>query len=309
MKRGWIPAAFALALPAGAALIAEKCLQMVVHPVRHSVDEVKSEDGGNGVTAGIEAYETRWAREPFTLERGGAVLRGEFIRNPADDGERRKVAIISHGHTVNRVSSLKYGEIFYRAGFSLVIYDQRYFGESGGDFCTLGQEESLDLAEIIRLTRRRFGENSLVAVHGESMGAATALLCLRYESPDLVVADCPFADSELLFCQWVKKNLHIPPKPVLLVLEAMAKLRFGYRIKETSPVAAVRESGTPICLIHGRDDGLIPCSHSEQLRAASRNAKSELHLVEGADHARSVVVDPAAYERIVRGFLKNCGAL
>ncbi|MBQ6466097.1 MAG: alpha/beta hydrolase [Oscillospiraceae bacterium] len=310
MKRAWIvPAALGLALPAGALFAAEKCLQMIVHPARRSVDEVKLEDGGNRLLAGIEDYETRWTREPFTLERGGAVLQGEFILNPADDGERRRVAIISHGHTVNRWSSMKYGRLFYRAGFSLVVYDQRYFGQSTGDHCTLGQEESLDLAGIIRLARRRFGEDCLLALHGESMGAATALLALRYETPDLVVADCPFADSELLFGQWFRKNLHIPPGPVLALLELKAKLRFGYDVRGVSPIAAVRETDVPICLFHGRADELIPFSHSEQLCAACRNEKSELHLVEGAGHARSIAVDPAAYERTLRAFLKNCGAI
>ena len=310
MKRRLLPAAGALlALPAAAAaFIADKCLRMVTKPVRHTVEEVVREDTGHGLTAGFAAYES-WQRAPFTVERGGVTLRCERVENPADVGPRRKVAIICHGHTVNRFSSLKYADIFYRAGFSVVLYDERYFGESGGDYCTLGQEESLDLAEIIRETRRFFGENCLLALHGESMGAATALLALRYEKPDLVVADCPFADSELLFGQWIRRNLHIPPGLILPLLETLAKRRFGYRVKETSPIAAVRDADVPICFMHGRADTLIPCSHSEALRAACRSEKSELHLFDGAIHAQSIVVDPAAYERILRAFLTSCGAL
>ena len=310
MKRPWIPAAaVGLAVPAALSALAEKCLQMVVHPVRHTEDEVRAEDEGNGVAQGFALYENEWKRRPFTLERGGAVLSCEFVDNPADRGERRRIAIISHGHTVNRLSSLKYGRIFYDAGFSLVLYDQRYFGRSTGDFCTLGQEESRDLAALVRRVRERFGEDCLIALHGESMGAATALLSLRYETPDLVVADCPFSDSEKLFRQWFWMNLHIPPGPVLAILELKAKLRFGYDVKSVSPIAAVREAGVPICFFHGRDDALIPCSHSEELRAACRNEKSELHLVDGAIHAHSIVADREGYEKTVRNFLKRCGAL
>lgn len=310
MRRVWLPAAGALlALPAAATFIAAKCLQMVVHPVRHTRDEVFREDEGHGVAYGFEPYEHEWKRTPFSFERGGAVLEGEFVENPADDGARRKIAIISHGHTVNRFSSLKYAALFYRAGFSLVLYDQRYFGASTGDYCTLGQEESLDLAGLIERTRRRFGEDCLIAVHGESMGAATSLLCLKHARPDLVVADCPFADSIQLFGQWIRQNLHIPPEPVLPFFELLARRLYDYRVREVSPIEAVRNADVPICLIHGNADTLIPCSHSEALFAACRSARSELHLIDGAGHAQSVVSDPEEYEKIVRSFLKSCGAL
>lgn len=310
MRRALLPAAgLLLAVPAAAAVvISEKCVQLVTKPVRHSIEEVIEEDTGHGLTAGFRAYET-WRREPFTLERGGTALWCERIDNPADRGARRKVAIICHGHTVNHYSSLKYADIFYRAGFSLVLFDQRYFGASGGDCCTLGQEESLDLAAIIRETRRYFGQDALIALHGESMGAATALLVLRYERPDLVVADCPFADSELLFGQWIRRNLHIPPGPLLPVFETLARIKRDYHIRETCPIEAVRNADVPICLIHGSADTLIPCGHSEALYKACRSGRSELHLVDGAAHAQSIVADPAAYEEIVRAFLKNCGAI
>ena len=55
------------------------------------------------------------------------------------------------------------------------------------------------------------------------MGAATALLTLKYETPDFVIADCPFADSKLLFAQWLKRNLHIPIGLIWPILRRRAK--------------------------------------------------------------------------------------
>lgn len=294
--------------PLAYAAVTEYCLRMVCLPKRWSETGMRAQEIENGFADCVEAYEKRWPREEVSFTRGSVTLRGEFLDNPADRGARRRIAVICHGQTANRYAALKYADIFYRAGFSVLIYDERYFGRSEGDCCTLGQEESLDLAEILSRLRRRFGENCLIALHGESMGAATALLSLRYARPDLIVADCPFADSEELFRQWLGKYLPIPPRLIMPCFEFAARRRFGLLVRENSPVAAVRESEVPICFMHGRADSLIPCSHSEELLAACRDGRSELHLFDGADHAQSIVSDRARYERILLRFLEKCGA-
>ena len=307
MKRKWLFGMLALIPPLGLHVATEFCLRMVARPKRWSAVDMRSQEIENGFADCIEAYEKHWPREKVSFERDGVTLRGEFIDNPAECGRRRKIAVICHGQTANRYAALKYADIFYRAGFSVLIYDERYFGESGGTCCTLGQEESLDLAEILAQVRRRFGENCLVALHGESMGAATALLALRYTSVDLIIADCPFADSELLFFQWLGNYLPIPPALILPFFEFVARVRFGYLVGETSPIAAVREADVPICFMHGKADTLIPCSHSEELCSVCRDDRSELHLFEGADHAQSITSDRARYERILLAFLDKIG--
>ena len=308
MKRAWIAATLPLLPALGLHAAAEFCLGMVVKPKRWSAEGMRAQEIENGFGDCIEAYEKRWAREPFEIERGGVTLRGEIIDNPAERGTRRKIAVICHGQTANRYAALKYADIFYRAGWSVLIYDERYFGQSGGKYCTLGQEESRDLAAILARVRERFGADCHIALHGESMGAATALLSLRYTRADLIVADCPFADSELLFRQWLESRLPVPPGLILPWFAFLARRRCGYLVRETSPIAAVRAAEVPILFMHGRDDTLIPCSHSEELFRACRDGRSELHLFDGADHAQSITVDRAGYEAILLAFLEKCGA-
>ncbi|MBR0207819.1 MAG: alpha/beta fold hydrolase [Oscillospiraceae bacterium] len=304
-----IAAAAALALPPlFIEAVTEYCLRMVCLPKRWSAVGMREVEIENGFSDCVEAYEKRWPREDVSFERGGVAIRGEFIDNPADRGACRRIAVICHGQTANRYAALKYADLFLRAGFSVLIYDERYFGESDGDCCTLGQEESLDLAEILSQLRLRFGEDCLIALHGESMGAATALLALRYTSVDLIVADCPFADSEQLFRQWLGNYLPIPPGLILPWFTYAARRRFGYLVGENSPIEAVRGAEVPICFMHGAADTLIDCRHSEELYRACRDGRSELHLFDGADHAQSIVSDRARYERIVLDFLRKCGA-
>ena len=286
--------------------IAKQCLNRVILPQRYDKESLREEEIRDGFQAAIDAYENIWQRQPFELDCRGTLIRGEIIRNP--DAKENRVAIICHGHTVNRYTDLKYGDIFYRAGYHLVIYDERHFGESEGAISTLGQEEAKDLAEIIAYVKQQFGD-CFIALHGESMGAATTLLVLQYVKPDLIVADCPFADSERLFTEWIRQNMAIPPILVIPILEVIAFLFYGYHIRKTSPIRIMQNCEVPICFMHGDSDQLIDCDHSRQLFKACGNPRSELHLFPGAAHARSIDSDPQAYERILLDFLRNNQAL
>lgn len=283
--------------------IAEKCLLMIVKPVRHSYELMRKQDIDNGFEKAIDAYENKWDRKDFEIENDGAIIRGEIITNP--DPEENKTAIICHGHTANRYSALKYAYLFYERGYNIVIYDERYFGRSSGDFSTLGEKESEDLSKIIRFTRETF-RDCFLALHGESMGAATALLVLKYEKPDLVIADCPFSDSTRLFNEYIVRNLHIPPVFVIPFMKILARIQYGYHISQTSPIQAVSQSDVPICFMHGTDDTLIVCDHSKVMYEQCKNPLSKLSLFKGADHAMSIVSDPMRYEEILDAFLKSC---
>ena len=287
-----------------------QCLKLVTNPVSHTYEELRASEIKDGFSDCIEEYENQWKREDFTIERKDATIRGEIIRNPDADTEKTKVAIICHGHTANRYACLKYADLFYKAGFHIVIFDERHFGRSDAPYSTLGQNEARDLVEIIRLVRRTFDEDAYIALHGESMGAATALLVLQYEKVDLVVADCPFSDTEMLFKEWIANNLkNIPPMLLIPFIELYGKLRFRYDVKKTSPIEAVRNSDAPICFMHGDSDKLIHHHHSERMYEVCRNPLSELHLFRGADHAMSIATDRQGYEALFNAFLKKCGTL
>lgn len=286
--------------------IASRCLKLITNPVHYNAEHTREYEKEKGFTKAVEAFDKEWKREDFSFERNKAVIKGEIIRNP---NAENRVAIVCHGHTANRYSALKYADMFYRAGYNIIIYDARSFGVSSGDYCTLGQEEALDLKEVIALARKTIGKDVKIALHGESMGAATSLLVLQYESPDLVVADCPFCDSRKLFKEWIAANMTIPSFLILPFIELLAKIRYNYDIAKTSPIKAVEGSDVPICFMHGDSDKLINCEHSQMMYERCRNSLSEIHLFKGADHAQSVIMYPEEYEKILRAFLAKCNAL
>ncbi len=288
-------------------IVANVCLGMLCTTKRrHSFEYARSFDTDNGFGECFEAYDG-WEKHNFELQSGDVLLKGTYIVNPNDCGKRKKVAVICHGHTMNRLAAVKYAKTFYECGFNIVTYDTRYFGESGGDICTLGLHERVDLANVTEYARTVFGENCVIGYHGESMGAATVLLALDYEKPDFVIADCPFSDTMTLLKYLVGKVAHFPWIPTLSIARLMAIRRYGYDFKEVSPIKAVEKSDVPICFIHGLNDTFIPCEHSRRMYERCRNSKSELKLFEGAEHAYSNKSDPLRYAETVRLFIKKCG--
>ena len=284
-------------------VIAKGTLKSATTPVAHTLDEARDWQK-QYENWDFTDYDEAWKRQPFELDGVQGKLLGEVIYNDAEQGNRPKVAVICHGHTWNRINSLKYANIFYAKGYNLVIYDHAYFGLSEGNHTTVGDKERYDLNTVLDYTRRLFGDQAIVALHGESMGAATVLLELGIRDDiDFVVADCPFSKTTSYYRELCKQVTHLPSFPIVDIANAMARRKYGYNFHKVNPIDGVRASNTPICFIHGSADTFISPHHSEDMYKASANPLSEIHLFEGATHARSHSTDKAQYIQVVSDFI------
>jgi fermentation-respiration switch protein FrsA (DUF1100 family) len=256
-------------------------------------------------------FDNVWDKHEFSVTTfDNLKLYGIYITNPASVAPK-KVAIISHGHTANLMQSVKYADIFYKRGYNIVLYDQRFFGKSEGVFSTLGQNETRDLEVIIDKTKEIFGADAFIALHGESMGAASVLSVLKSRENDIkfVVADCPFADSWTFCREAAHANSHLPSRLAVVMANFLAKRNFDYNLRTCSPIKVVKNARLPILYIHGTADTLIVPRHSMQLYAATKNEHSELHLFDGALHARSHMKDAALYQKTMGDFIDKMDAM
>ena len=222
-----------------------------------------------------------------------------LVKNPIPSD---KYVIISHGFKSNRYGAVKYVDSYIDLGFNCIIYDMRDHGENAKATVSLGQFESEDLYKLIEDTYNRYGMIKL-GLHGESMGAATSLMVLaKKPKVDFVVADCGFSNLYDL----IYKAYDIAKTPfVLLSVNAVMKLRYGYDMKNTSPKDALVGNEVPVCFIHGEADTFILPENS-QVNKAATSGYSELHLVPNAAHAQSrEVLGEAEYRSIISNFLKN----
>ncbi|MCH5153355.1 MAG: alpha/beta hydrolase [Clostridiales bacterium] len=285
-------------------VIAKALLKAATTPVAHTFDDARDWQQ-KYENWDFTDYDKVWKKESFELDGVRGKIRGEVIYNDATpQGSRPKVAVICHGHTWNRLNSLKYGNIFFAKGYNLVIYDHGYFGLSDGNHTTVGDKERYDLNTVLDYTRKLFGEEALVALHGESMGAATVLLELGLRNDiDFVVADCPFSNTMSYYRELCTHLTHLPSFPIVDIANLLAKRKFGYDFKKVNPIDGVKASNTPVCFIHGSADSFIAPHHSEDMHKVSSNELSELHLFDGAEHACSHCTDKDKYITVVSEFI------
>ncbi|MBR0461430.1 MAG: prolyl oligopeptidase family serine peptidase [Erysipelotrichaceae bacterium] len=256
----------------------------------------------------------KWQSEQFDtsfyekLEKTDYIVKGfegydlhvEYLKNPEPTD---RYVIITHGYTDNHIGSLKYVPIYLELGFNCIIYDLRGHGENEPTFTTYGIKEGNDLLCVIEDTRERYKDISLLGLHGESLGSATTITCLKYKPEvDFAVADCGFSDIENVLRAGYD-SAHLPSFTFDLA-DLMAKLRYHYSLKEMRPIDSLDDNTVPILFIHGDADELISPENSKRMSQRTKGY-SEVKLIPGAGHAVSVFTEPELYKQYVEEFLEK----
>ena len=252
-----------------------------------------------------ERYDTSFygklEKTEYTVEGyEGYILHAELLKNPEPT---KKYMILSHGYTDNRRGSLKYVKMYLELGFNCIVYDLRGHGENESTFTTYGIREAEDLKCLIEDTRKRYTDIEKLGLHGESLGAATTITCLKYKPEiDFAVADCGFSDIDNVLREGYK-NAHATVFLVDLA-DFGAKLRYHYSLKEMRPIDSLDDNTTPILFLHGEEDNFILPKNSEDMSKRTKGYM-EYHTIPKAGHAESILTDPTLYKKYVEEYLNN----
>ncbi|MGW7053516.1 alpha/beta hydrolase fold domain-containing protein [Streptomyces sp. NPDC054887] len=120
---------------------------------------------------------------------------------------------------------------------------------------------------------------------GESAGGHLAsLLALTHADPPLAGAVIWYAPSDLTSTRgrFAPENAATPEALMLGAAPSAAP----ERARAASPLAHVHSGAPPFLLVHGEQDTMVHCSHSQSLATALEGAQApvELQTVPGADH-------------------------
>ena len=194
-------------------------------------------------------------------------------------------------------------------GMNVVMPDLRGHGKSEGTYVGYGCHDRLDL--IIWIDRiLEIDPEAVIILHGISMGAATVMMATGEKLPSNVKACiedsgfCTALDEFAFVYSTLKEKPPISSYILLPITRQIARIRAGYDLGDATPLDAVRRSTTPTLFIHGEADKFIPCSMMNKLFEAASCEKMCM-VVPGADHVKSVVVDPEGYWAKVEMFLRN----
>lgn len=233
----------------------------------------------------------------------GLKLRGVWV--PAENP--KGTILLAHGYRSSKLVdfSMAFG-LYHSMGMNILLPDQRAHGKSEGKFITFGVKESRDMQSWISFHNETFGKFPLI-LSGLSMGASTMLYLADADLPRNVkgiIADCGFTSPKAIIDSVFRRVIRLPATPTLWVADLFARLIAGFSLTEKDTRKILPNSKLPVFMVHGVNDGFVPCRMTEEGYAACKEPK-ELLLVEGADHGVSFLVDKPRYVKMVTAFLKK----
>lgn len=233
----------------------------------------------------------------------GLKLRGVWV--PAENP--KGTILLAHGYRSSKLVdfSLAFG-MYHALGMNILLPDQRSHGKSEGKYITFGVKESRDMQFWIAFHNQTVGKFPLI-LSGLSMGASTMLYLADVDLPDNVkgiIADCGFTSPREIIKTVFHRVIHLPAAPTLWVADLFTRLFAGFSLTEKDTRNTLQNSKLPVLLVHGVDDGFVPCEMTRQAYAVCKEPK-ELLLVEGADHGVSFLTDKERYVGTVTAFLQK----
>lgn len=216
-------------------------------------------------------------------------------------------ALVLHGYTGWKEEMYPFACWYYEQGYQVVVPDLRCQGESGGDFIGMGWTDHYDCNLWIDYILSQDADAQII-VHGQSMGASTALIMTGEASLSehvrAVISDCAYTDAYSMFGDKVTEWFGLPAFPLVDSARVVLRLRGGYDLLDASAIDAVSASRTPTLFIHGASDAMISVQMSKDLYEAAACPK-ELLIVDGAGHAQAQDKDPEAYYGAIAAFLSK----
>lgn len=260
-----------------------------------------------------EALYNSASKEDITLKSfDGLNLTSTLIMN---ENPTNKFIVLVHGVSICYVGSLKYFDIFYRNGFNVLIVNQRRHGKSEGKYSTYGFYEKYDVNMWIEYLKSRFGNDIILGLHGESMGAGTVMETIPLnDSIKFVIEDCGYSNfHELIGFQithayknrLVRKIL----RPSLIFANFFMKTKAKFSMKKIVPIDIVSSTSLPMMFIHGKEDYFVPWYMALDLYKAKTKGYKELYLVEGAKHAEALEVNKILYKKKIMTFIEKALSL
>jgi hypothetical protein len=213
----------------------------------------------------------------FYATPADAGLEHEEIAFDAEDGMRlhgwwmpaqRRPALahvlLSHGNAGNIGDRVVHARLLADAGLDVFLFDYRGYGLSEGSPDEAGTYRDARAAREA-LVRQAGVDAGRVVYLGESVGGAVAL-ALAVEAPPLgLVLQSAFTSIRDM------GRLHYPFIPPALVPDAYPNLR------------RIAELRSPLLVIHGDRDDIVPVAHGRALFEAAPQPK-RIEIVRGAGH-------------------------
>jgi fermentation-respiration switch protein FrsA (DUF1100 family) len=181
-------------------------------------------------------------------------------------------------------------------GYGVLAWDFRAHGQSGGDTCSLGYYEQLDVEAALDYALNQ-SDVEHIGAWGGSMGAATVILtAAKHPEIEAVVSDSAFPSLEDVM------RLNTPIKIMQPYVLFFGEQLSGAKINQVRPVDEIGKiSPRAVFIIDGWDGSAVAMNSPYRFLDAAGEPK-QLWVEEGVPHLTMYTNDPTGYEKRVIGF-------
>jgi fermentation-respiration switch protein FrsA (DUF1100 family) len=233
-------------------------------------------------------------------------LRGWYL--PATPDTRCIIMLQGELHHRNSpgIGALELARDLVQQGFSVLLYDYRGRGESGGTRSSAGDREQWGALGALDYVNSRSIPTTRIGLLGFSLGAGVAILVAAQ------VKDIPAVVADSAFVDWLRDlerlSLHgvVLPRWFIGPIVIVGRLWFRTNVANVRPVMAVPHiAPRPVLFIHGAEDTVIPPGETLELYHAASNRENIVWIVPGAGHVKAYLRRRAEYVARVADFFQR----
>lgn len=178
------------------------------------------------------------------------------------DSAAKGTVVMFHGHGGTKSGIMNEAAAFRKMGYHTLLVDFRAHGNSGGNTCTIGYEESEDVKLAYDYVKEK-GEKA-VLLWGISMGAAAICKAMNDYTlhPNKIILEMPFA-SILDAAGGRIKMMGLPPQPLATLITFWGGAEHGFWAFNMKPAEFAKKINVPTLLQWGKNDPRVSESETE----------------------------------------------
>jgi uncharacterized protein len=210
--------------------------------------------------------------------------------------------LLFHGHAGCKSQVVPESNYFNSLGYSTLLLDARSQGNSEGNVCTIGYQESEGVKLAYDFVKAK-GEKNII-LFGSSMGAAMVLKAIpefKLE-PQKLIINCPFATMHDAVKGYLI-NLKIPATPLSNLLMFWGSVERGIWTFNYQPAEYIKDIKTPTLFQWGAKDVRVSKEETNLLFNNLASKDKNLVIYQNSGHEQYCKSEKGKWEQQMAAFL------